>query len=58
MFALFAGDTYYPMGGWEDFQGVFDTVDAALAHYHDASSSWDWYHVVNMETREIVSANR
>ncbi len=42
MFLLFAGDTYYPSGGWEDYRGSFATLESAV----DAAKGWDWYHVV------------
>lgn len=29
---LFAGDGYYPAGGWDDYVGTFDTIDDAKAH--------------------------
>ena len=62
MFALFAGDTYYPSGGWKDLVGVFSTVEAAkatVAKNHDqlvdmCGSGYDWYHIVDLTTSEIV----
>lgn len=32
---LFAGESYYPGGGWHDFVGEFPTVAAAKAHIDD-----------------------
>jgi len=29
---LFAGDNYYPAGGWDDYIDSFPSVDAAVAH--------------------------
>lgn len=29
-YLLFAGDAYYPGGGWSDYQGSFSSVKAAL----------------------------
>lgn len=29
-FAMFTGRGYYPDGGWNDFKGVFATVDEAV----------------------------
>jgi hypothetical protein len=31
-YALFVFDDYYPGGGWHDFVGTFDSVEAAKAH--------------------------
>ncbi len=30
-YLLFAGEQYYPLGGWDDLKGSFDTVEAAIA---------------------------
>ena len=60
MFALFAGDVYYPGGGWHDFRGTFDTIEAARNRYlegemyGESKHEWEWGHVVNLETREVV----
>jgi hypothetical protein len=29
-FILFAGDRYYPLGGWSDFKGFFESKEAAI----------------------------
>lgn len=56
---LFAGETYYPGGGWEDFVQDCDSVDEAIAwfdehnadipHSHEGhdwtTKTWDWGHV-------------
>ena len=39
---LFAGDNYYPLGGWADFIGTYDTLVKAVK----AGENYDWYHVV------------
>lgn len=61
-FILFAGDHYYPEGGWDDFQGFFDTAEEAFAKakekiiFEDNSGSYsfDWYNVVDALTWEVV----
>jgi hypothetical protein len=45
-YALFAGDTYYPSGGWYDFRGSFDSFEEALAASKE--QDYDWYHIVNL----------
>lgn len=50
MFALFAGEAYYPFGGWEDFHGVYDSLEAA----REAARGYDWAHVVDLAARELV----
>lgn len=50
-FALFAGASYYPCGGWRDLMGYFDTAEDALC----ADRSYkDWWHVVDLTSGEIV----
>lgn len=48
-YLLFAGDTYYPSGGAEDYRGSFESLDeaAAYANRHTTGadsimSTWDW----------------
>jgi hypothetical protein len=51
-FLLFAGDEYYPAGGWEDFIESFSTVNGALAEA--ATLEADWFHIVDLTTGEMV----
>jgi hypothetical protein len=50
-FLLFAGDTYYPGGGWDDFVGDFETVEAAR---NAAASCRDWWQVIDTATMKEV----
>ena len=43
-YLLFAGDNYYPGGGFNDYRGRFETLEDALAWA--ARKSHDWWHVV------------
>ena len=52
MFALFAGSKYYPRGGWKDFIGVYDTLEDAKAA---VKNFYDWYHVVDLATQQVVN---
>ncbi len=69
-FLLFSCETYYPEGGWQDFDGSFDTADEALAWYQarwveqnkpgfrfTAGETYvgGEYHIVDGQTGEIVS---
>lgn len=50
-YLLFAGEYYYPSGGFNDFKGSFDTMEDAQSNIQD----WhDWYHIVDSESLEIV----
>lgn len=50
-YLLFGGDQYYPEGGWHDFRGGFDTVEEA---WRGAARGWDWWHIVDTSSGEIV----
>lgn len=60
-YALFAGHEYYPVGGWHDFQGTFDTIEEAKEAARpqripgQPTSSWDWWHVIDLTTCEEVA---
>lgn len=55
MYLVFAGNTYYPMGGWSDFIGTAKTVDAArLLALHEQH---DWYEIVDLATLTAVETN-
>ena len=52
-YLLFAGDTYYPSGGWSDFQASFDTM--LEAQEAGPLCGGDWWHVVDTESNRVVS---
>ena len=52
-FVLFAGDHYYPIGGWEDRKGSFDTADEAKAAY--TPCEYGWAHVADLQADAIVA---
>jgi hypothetical protein len=59
---LFAGRQYYPSGGWDDFEGSYDSVDEAKTTLIATRpgdgrkySRIDWWHVVDSETGERVA---
>lgn len=59
-YALFAGDTYYPSGGMNDFIKFSDDIEELKKFAddpEDEGSAWprfDWAHIVDMNTWEIV----
>jgi phosphoribosylformimino-5-aminoimidazole carboxamide ribonucleotide (ProFAR) isomerase len=51
MFALFAGDRHYPLGGWRDFRGTYKTKEEAIAvAYTLKERGYEWAHVVDLST--------
>jgi hypothetical protein len=59
-YALFAGDHYYPSGGWHDFAGFFDSPGQAKARASKLPREpWEraddkWWHIVDLQTGEII----
>ena len=47
-YLLFSGKQYYPCGGWDDFDGSFDS--AAEAHNKANQLGSEWYQVVDIQT--------
>jgi hypothetical protein len=53
-FLLFAGDNYYPEGGWDDFINSFDTLEEVELNL----GVCDWFHVVDSTTGEKITPER
>jgi hypothetical protein len=58
-YLLFAGDSYYPQGGWDDLQDSFDTSQEAIeaAKIGDSmvvKAGYDWWHIIDSETMTRV----
>jgi hypothetical protein len=51
-FMLFGRDCYYPAGGWQDFEGDFDTVEDARAHILAQEYRRDAYDLIDVDTKE------
>lgn len=56
-YLAFAGYHSYPNGGWDDFIGDYDSDADALASILDDHENYDWYHVVDSQTKQIVRGN-
>jgi hypothetical protein len=48
-FLLFSGNYYYPLGGWNDFDASFDSIDEATAAVTETA---EWAHVIDSQTGE------
>lgn len=57
-YLAFAGDLNYPVGGWRDFRGSFDTVSEAEAACFSGFDSCEWWHVVDRDTQEVCRQGR
>lgn len=52
-YLLFAGDQYYPCGGWNDFRGGFSSIEDARDATRD--KDFDWWHVIDIQTGQRVA---
>jgi hypothetical protein len=55
MFVLFAGDNYYPLGGWRDWAGTFPSKEEAVTWA--AQTRRDWWHVLDVKRGSIVASS-
>lgn len=56
-FLLFAFDTYYPSGGWSDFVGAFDTIEAVdewIGHADYENFQYGNFQIVDSTTMEVL----
>lgn len=53
-YLLFAGDRYYPAGGWMDYKMDFASVQSAYNSITGFNDEYDWWQVVDSEARVIV----
>lgn len=47
-YKLFAGEQYYPIGGYEDFKGNFDSLEEAMQSFDNTREAYcgQWAHIV------------
>jgi hypothetical protein len=48
---LFAGDNYYPDGGWDDFKSMSDDIE----ELKNSTGGWDWAHIIDSTTGRRVA---
>lgn len=61
-YALFAGERYYPSGGWEDCKGVYQTRMKAISAVRHIDLDGEgpggpavtWWHVVDLDRAKVV----
>lgn len=56
-YLLFAGDTYYPAGGWGDFVYQFADLEEAKLYASEKLNRRKWWHIVDLEIGEEVWSN-
>ena len=59
-YLLFCGFAFYPLGGWWDFEGSFDSITEAWAEYrskmNESGEPLDWAHIIDTESGECVKS--
>lgn len=60
MMMIFAGESYYARGGFNDFIGAFLDVESAKLIVEDNAegpprAQWDWWHIIDSETLEVLA---
>lgn len=53
-FLLFAGENYYPCGGWADFISAFPCMEEAVSAAHKLIDC-NWWHIVDLEEGAVVN---
>lgn len=65
MYVLFAGPIHYPLGGWNDFIGVYQTVEEAEAAFakgeypkgprrEEFIQGFGWGDIIDVSTLTVV----
>ena len=52
-YLVFAGETYYPGGGFNDYVGSSNSLQSAIDMGEDDTWS-DWWHIVDTESMKMV----
>lgn len=53
-YLLFTYDTYYPSGGWSDFDGSFDSIDEIVEYLKEQDYKCDCKEIIDLETGDDV----
>jgi hypothetical protein len=56
-YLVFGCTKYYPLGGWDDFRGSFNTLEDAEEFAEESKNKWDWIQIVDLYTMERVDEN-
>lgn len=53
-YVVFAGDNFYPEGGWFDHRGSFDSEADAKECATALNTDWGWCHIVDADDQKII----
>ena len=51
---VFAGDDYYPGGGWCDLKGDFESIDKAKSFCQEIAPDNDWIQIVDIHSATFL----
>lgn len=56
-YMLFSGNDFYPLGGWQDFKGCFESIEKAKewSEINEPDPMFSWAHIV-CENKIILTA--
>lgn len=57
-YLLFAGERYYPAGGWQDFKMSFPSPELAEKAVTGFLEDYDWWQIVDLGARAIIKEAR
>ncbi len=55
-FLVFAGETYYPSGGFQDFISAHDELSQAQETRLKSHSIYGWSHIVDLQSLKIIES--
>lgn len=55
-YAIFSGERYYPLGGWEDLKGIYSDTSEIKNKYSVLRNNPNiaWIQIVNLKTFKII----
>lgn len=57
-YLVFAGDNFYPEGGWKDFIGKANSLEEAEKHLLALTFDHDWFEIIELESGKRVKSGK
>ena len=58
-FLVFAGENYYPLGGWKDLVGSFDTLEECETFLlAQPVGKWEWNEIVDLFDPSLLTSSK
>ena len=55
-YLVFAGESYYPLGGWDDLIGQYDTIEEARMATKSYQHSQLWAQIIDIVTQKDIES--